>query len=155
MKKIFALLLVSLLALFSIVSCGEKRDIVIDINAFASELDRVYFGTDIELVDIEGEAVDVHYGINGLYDAARVKGSITITSDEYVILECTDEESAEKAYNIINDYRAERIKLFSSYASEQVPKLENALLKRAGKYVVFVVADNDGMVNDIWKGYVE
>ena len=155
MKKIFALLLVSLFTLFSIVSCGEKKDIVIDINELASKLDGVYEGTDIELVDIEGEAVDIQYGIKGLYDNARVKGSITITSDEYVIIECFDEESAEKVYDIINDYRTERIKLFSSYASEQVPKLESSLLKRAGKYVVFVVADNDRMVNDIWKGFVE
>lgn len=155
MKKIFALLLISVLTLLSIVSCGEKNDIVIDINELASRLDGVYVGTDIELVDIEGETVDAHYGINGLYATARVKGSITITSDEYVILECFDDESAENAYAIINDYRAERIKLFSSYASEQVPKLENALLKRAGKYVVFVVADNNDMVNDVWKGYIE
>ncbi len=155
MKKIFPVFFISLLVILSLASCGEKKVIYININDLAAKLDEIYVGTDIELVDIEGEAVDVHYGIKGLYSSARVKGSITITSDEYVILECVDEESAEKAYNLFNDYRTERIKLFSSYASEQVPKLENALLKQAGKYVVFVVADNAEMANDIWKGYVE
>lgn len=155
MKKIVAFFAVSLFVLISFLSCGEKNDVIIDMNDLAVKLDEVYVGTDIELVDIEGEAIDIQYGLSGLYTDARVKGSITITSDEYVILECTDEKSAEKAYTILNDYRAERIKLFASYASEQVPKLENAMLKQAGKYVVFVVADNDDMVNDIWKGFVK
>ncbi len=154
MKKIIYFFLITALAIASLVSCGENKEIVIDINNLAASLDTVYTGTDIELVDIEGEAITIHYGIKGLYSSARVKGSITITSDEYVVLECVDAESAEKAYDILNEYRTERFKLFSSYASEQVPKIENALLKQVGKYVVFVVADNADMVNDIWKGYI-
>ena len=155
MKKIFALFIISLCVITALVSCGEKNDVVIDINELASAFDAVYDGTDIELVDIEGEAIDIHYGIKDHYSSARVKASVAITSDEYVILECVDEERARKVYDVLSDYRTERIKLFSSYASEQVPKLENALLKRAGEYVVFVVADNYDMVNDIWKGCVK
>ncbi len=154
MKKIPIIFVIAVLVLASLVSCGEKKEIVIDIGSLASDLDAIYEGTEIELVDIEGEAVDIHYGIKDLYSAACVKGSITITSDEYVILECVDNESAEKVYAILDEYCEERIKLFASYASEQVPKLENAILKQIDKYVVFVVADNADMANDILKGYI-
>ncbi|MBR3966579.1 MAG: DUF4358 domain-containing protein [Clostridia bacterium] len=155
MKKNLTFLIVIAILLTSFASCGEKREVVIDINSLAAEFDKIYEGTEIELVDItESEAIDIHYGIKGLYSASRIKGSVTISSDEYVVLECFDEAGAEKAYELLDEYRRERIKLFASYATEQVPKLENAISKHIGKYVIFVVAENTDMANEILKGYI-
>ena len=155
MKKNLTFLIVIAILLTSFASCGEKKEVVIDINNLAAEFDKIYEGTEIELVDItEPEAIDIHYGIKGLYSASRIKGSVTISSDEYVVLECFDEAGAEKAYELLDEYRRERIKLFASYATEQVPKLENAILKHIGKYVIFVVAENTDMANEFLKGYI-
>ncbi len=154
MRKISVILLILAAILLSLVSCDEKKEIIIDIDNLAADFDAIYEGTDIELVEVEGEAVDTHLGLKGLYSTIRVKCSVTITSDEYVIMECADEVSAEKAYDILDNYRDERIKLFASYAAEQVPKLEDALLVRKGKYVVFVVANNVDMASNFLKGYI-
>lgn len=134
-------------------SCGEKEPVVIDIDAISSDIASVYEGAHIELAPLEGEAADAHLGLTGLYEKIHAESSITVTSDEFVVMEALDEASAEKAYKILDSYRKERIALFSSYASEQVPKLENALLEREGNYVIFVVAENITEAKDIWNRY--
>ncbi|MBQ8208761.1 MAG: DUF4358 domain-containing protein [Clostridia bacterium] len=150
--KIFAFLF-AFTMLFALASCGEKKEITIDIEALAAEISEIYKDGEIELTNIGEETVDINYGIKGLYSYVHCEGSITLTSDEILVIEATDEANAEKAYEIIEEYRLERIKLYSSYAMDQVPKLEDALLERAGKYIIFVVSEDTSEAEKIWNEY--
>ena len=76
-------------------SCGEKEPVVIDIDAISSDIASVYEGAHIELAPLEGEAADAHLGLTGLYEKIRAESSITVTSDEFVVMEALDEASAE------------------------------------------------------------
>lgn len=150
-SKIFVFLVLVIAVTFC--SCGEKEPVVIDIDAISSDIGSIYDGVGIELATLEGEAADTSLGLAGLYKKIHVESSITVTSDEFVVMEAIDAASAEKAYKILDSYRKERIALFSSYAADQVPKLENALLEREGNYVIFVVTENTSEAKDIWNKY--
>ncbi len=153
MKRRYIVFLAVVVLLFSFVSCGQKKDIVIDIGTLSSEITETFEGGEIEFVEINDETIDIHYGLKGMYNDAYCLGSITVTSDELLIIEATDEANAEKAYELLGEYVNERIELFASYAPEQVSKLEEALLQRAGKYVILLVAEDTTEAEKIWKKY--
>lgn len=140
-----------ILILFSFFSCGENKNVVIDVATLSSEIANTFDGGGIELVEIDDETVDIHYGLKGMYSDAYCLVSITVTSDELLIIEATDEATAEKAYALLDEYVNERIELFTSYAPEQVSKLESAMLQRAGKYVILLVAEDTAEAEKIWK----
>lgn len=156
MKIKIASILAVLFVLFSLASCEEEKEVVIDAEKLSGEISALYENGEIELVNIDNaEAFDIQYGLKGLYSFFYAEGSIAITSDEIVILEGTDADNAKKAYDTLEAYRKSRIKLFRSYAPEQVPKLEEALLERAGRYIIFVVAEDTSEAEKIWREYTK
>lgn len=143
----------ALIMLFSFVGCGDKGDVLIDAEALAADISELFVASDIELVQLNAESVDIRYGIGGLYDFIYAEASITVSSDEILVVEAKDEDKAAKIFEMLGVYRDERAELFASYAPEQVSKLEDALLERAGKYVIFVASDSTDEAEKIWKEY--
>lgn len=151
-KIVISVLIAAMMFVFF--GCGEQKAVIVDAEALAGDISEIYNDSEIEFVDIVGEAIDARYGLKGLYSFIHVEGSITVTADEILVMEAIDEVSAEKAYELLKSYRDERIELFASYAAGEVPKLENALLKKAGKYLLFVVSEDIADAEEIWKDYV-
>ena len=163
MKKRIISLFAVIFVLFSFVSCNSEkeksdpdRDIDIDVSKLSDDISKIYDDGEIELIEIDSaEAFDINYGLKGLYTFYYAEGSIAITSDEIVIIEANDKKDAKKVYEMLDSYREARIKLFNSYAKDQVPKLEDALLERVGKYVIFVVAEDVSEAEKIWREYTK
>ncbi|MEE0969560.1 MAG: DUF4358 domain-containing protein, partial [Clostridia bacterium] len=135
--------------------CGEnvEKIINIDAEALASELSEIYANGEIELLPLNSESSASRYGIDKYSDFIYAEASVTVTSDEIVVVRAIDKESAETVYEILKNYCEERAELFGSYAPDQVPKLEDALLERAGKYVVLVVSEDTSEAEKIWNKY--
>ncbi len=154
MKKKIVALFAAVMILISFVGCGEKNEVIIDTAVLAKELSKLYKGGEVDLVKLEKESADMTYGLAGLYTSLYAEASVTATADQFLVMEALDEENAEKALGILEEYLDARIKLFASYAVNEVPKLEEALLEIEGKYVVFAVAADVSAAKKIWNGYV-
>ncbi len=154
MKRLLIFAFVTAAVLF--VSCQKTPDravVDIDPEALYNELSEAYCDDDIELVELDRETADLTFGLGGMYSAIYAKASIGAFADSILVLEASDLVSAEKIYDMLKTYCEERTKLFASYALSEVPKLENALMERAGKYVVFVVSDDIEKAEEIWNSY--
>lgn len=149
MKKIICFVSVVLL-MWVVCSCGSA-EYTLDIEKTGEEVSKIYLNDKtVEITDLGEEETSLRYGLSGLYSELVCGVSVTITSDEYLIAEAKDSESAKTICDKLEEYRKERIDLFASYAQEQVPKLENAILKCEGNYVFFAVADDINAAESVW-----
>lgn len=139
-----------LLLIWVICSCGSA-EYVFDTEKAGKEISQIYLNDKtVEITALGEDEASLRYGLAGLYDKLICGVSVTITSDEYLVAEAKDAESAKAIRDKLDEYRKERIDLFASYAQDQVPKLENAVLKCEGKYVFFAVAENSSTAENIW-----
>ena len=150
MKKITELFL-ALILIISLSACGESKAVEINTEELARALENEYLGGKNELISFGEETGRVRYGIDGLYSYLYCCGSITIASDEVVLVEGKSEDDAKKIYELIEKYRNDRIELFKSYAADEVPKLEDAFLERSGKYVIFVASEDVSVAKKLFK----
>lgn len=153
MKRVLISFLALVLILLSVTGCTGSREINIDVKALSEELSGLFGTGEVELAELSKESYDIRYGLEGLYVYLYAEASIVVTSDEFIVLEAENESDAKKAFEVIDEYRNERAKLFKSYAPDEVPKLNGALLQRAGRYVVFASAPEDIVkeASKIWK----
>ncbi len=157
-NRILSVLAVLAVVLF-LFACAEEtpentdKDIIIDAEALANDISKAYGTGEIELISLDSASCDIRYGISGLYSYVYAEASVTVTSDEILVIEASSEENADTIYGLIDTYRMERAELFASYAPGEVPKLEGAFLEKAGRYIVFVASDNVDEAERIWEDY--
>lgn len=153
MKKKIVAFFAAVMILISFVGCGEKNEVIIDTAVLAKELSKLYEGGEVNLVKLEKESADMTYGLAGLYTSLYAEASVTATADQFLVMEALDEENAEKAVGILEEYLDSKIQLFASYGVNEVPKFEEALLELEGKYIVFAVASDVSEAKNIWNRY--
>ncbi|MBR4295231.1 MAG: DUF4358 domain-containing protein [Clostridia bacterium] len=152
MKKIF--IVFSVVLTLSFFGCAEADNKVydIDISKMAADIS-AEFDASVELTRLTEQSVNDRYGLKGLFSEIYAEASVAISADEFVVIKAIDEESAKQAYDMLDKYRKERADLFRTYAPDESPKLEKALLDRAGEYVFFVACEDTSSAEKIWKEY--
>ncbi|MGN1047746.1 MAG: DUF4358 domain-containing protein [Eubacteriales bacterium] len=151
MKNKFPVVILIFLLTALLFSCGNaKKDINIDVSEVASKLSSELASEKAGLVELTEDSSAIRYGIVGLYSKMYCEASVTVASDEFAVIEASDEQTAGEIVNKLDAYRKERISLFASYAASEVPKLEDALLESEGKYVIFVSSDKLDAAKEIW-----
>ncbi len=157
MKKLLILSLVFLLALYALSGCGGKQQATVQFDPqeaadalFASEA-----FSDI-LSPIQTNIAAMLYDVpEANIDACSVYCSTGATAEEIAVFRCTD-EAAAAALKKAAEQRIEAQKdAYESYAPQEIPKLENALLRSSGAYVVCVVADNYDAVTPVLDRYIK
>lgn len=93
-----------------------------------------------QLNELEPEAVERAFRVDpadiSAVDAYLGSGA---TVDEVSVWEGTDDSAAERIEQTLKDRLESRKADYSDYMPDEVPKLENAILVRQGKYVVLCV----------------
>lgn len=139
MKKILSLLLLCVLVL-SLAGCGSEAPKEIDGQALAGELmDAAVFS--VPLDELKASKAGVFYSVDGakLADAVMYHGSGT-SKEQVVIFKAVDEKSAAEMQETLKGLVAEWIEADRNYAPAEAAKLEKAVLRQGGVYVVLVVA---------------
>jgi hypothetical protein len=62
------------------------------------------------------------------------------TGEEYGIFTCNSEADAKKVYTALEEHKTWLYDTYATYNTEALPRIENATLVRAGKYVAYVSA---------------
>lgn len=149
MKKLIGSV-VLLAAAFLLAACGdEKKDI--DINALAGELlEKVEFVD--ELSQVDQETAERLYNIKDAVAQSVYIGS-GATAEEIAVFELKDEAAAIDAKDAALQRMKEQKESFETYIPQEVEKLDQAIVKVSGKYLIVCVS-NGNTANKIIESYV-
>lgn len=71
------------------------------------------------------------------------------TAAEILIFECTDEQAAQRVYDLAEPHLENLQTTYESYAPEEAKKVENAVKELYGRYVIVVVSSNTDTVQSV------
>ena len=150
MKKIFALILTTLLIATVFTACGGSAKNV-DLKAVMEQINSTY-GLD-GLKNIEDtDGLHRYYQI----EANQVKqfaAELTANASSYnevVIVEAVDQSAADAVETQLNARRRSQLSTAKSYDAEQVSMIEGCEVKTNGNFVYLVIGDQyDKIVADI------
>ncbi len=149
MKKTVSLIIMFALALTLLFSCGKAEESIavyeFDIDALAGSIaSSVSF--DDSLVRLSGESAEMRYVFG--YDRIAAYAGSGATAEVVIVCEFADNEAAEKGMSNIRAYLDAQHTMFEDYNVSELPKLENAMLQRYGRYTVCVVAPDTSAAYD-------
>ncbi len=115
--------------------------------------------TDIEFAD-ELDAVEdrVAAGLYGYTEETGVEKALVYlssgaTAEEIALFEAKDKESAAKIEELVKARVEGQIVSFRDYVPDEVPKLENCVLKVKDRYVALCVSNHNEKAEEIIAGY--
>lgn len=140
-----------------LVGCEKKDGLVIDLNALSTEVINVAEFRD-ELEELDDTILTNVYTSLQLSDVERYKVYVNSTSakaEELAIFEAKDEAKAENVLQAVNE-RIEDLRFgFEGYLPEELNYIENAVVKKEGKYVLFAVGQNYEKINEVFLEYIK
>ena len=93
-----------------------------------------------------------------LKDVEKYKVFVNSTggkADELAIFEAKSVEKAEEIYKAVKE-RADDLKFaFDGYVPEELKYIDNAVIKKEGKYVLFAISQKYENVNDIFTKHIK
>lgn len=148
MKKITAAFILVLTMMF-LMGCGEKKEEVKDINFYDLRTAMLNATTKLPEMQTASSADDnaselLAYVSDIDYEKVSnffVSYSKEGLADEIVVISVKDEADAKEAKESLQKHLDHRKNLFANYAVEEAARLENAVIKVSGRYVVLIIAD--------------
>lgn len=141
--RVAALAAVALTAMLALAGCGGAKEV--DPAALASQVaSEVAF--DEQLTQLDANAVERVFRVDpSLVETAVMYVGSGATVDEVSVWEAKDDAAAQQIEATLQSRVDSEKEDYASYKPEEVPKLDNAVLERSGKYVALCVtsdADN-------------
>ncbi len=138
MKKTLSVAIIVVMA-FTLAACGAQYT-SLDAEGLASSLASAEIFED-ELVELSDANTENNTGVDVTLcsDITFFMGA-GATGEEYGIFTCNSEADAKTVYSALEEHKTWLYDTYSTYKTEALPRIENATLVRAGKYVVFVSA---------------
>lgn len=93
---------------------------------------------------------DIDYSKVGAYFLSY---STKATSDEIAVIYLNNKNDIPAVTDALKEHIEDRIKLFSTYAPDEVTRLESSLVFSEGNYVVLIVCDNASEVKNAFYSY--
>lgn len=154
MRKQWKVVLVCFVLVF-VMGCGNsKENVSIDMGTLAEKLLETVKND--ELTKIDSELVESTYNIKAdQYEEGVVYVSSGATAMEIAIFKGKDKASVEEISKAVDTRKKEQIEAYTTYAPEQVPKLEAAIKKEVGNYIIYCVTEDtkqaENIINDAAK----
>lgn len=145
----------ALALLLLLAACGGKDSAAFSTENVQTLLDAELFAGEMEQVD--SYVVSLLYGIpeDSISDCACYMAINTSASaDEVTVLVLTDEAAAKTALEACRKRVETQIASYELYGPDQVPRLEDAVVRQAGNTVLLAVGDPDRLsaaVDDLLK----
>lgn len=106
------------------------------------------------LSELDTNVALTYYGI----DADSVKDSAVIvstgaTAEEIAVFEAADSEAADKVKTACEDRKEKQTTSYADYKPSETGRLDKAIIKEDGRYVVYCVTDDTDKANEIIDKY--
>ncbi len=155
MKKRIAALLLALTVVFLMGCGGEKKEEVKDVNfydlrtAMLNATDKLPEMQTASSVDDNASELlayvsDIDYEKVSNFFVSYSKEGL---ADEIVVISVKDEADVKEAKDSLQKHLEHRKNLFANYAIEQASRLDSAILKVSGRYVVLIIADENSKID--------
>ncbi len=157
MKKAVLSLMTILIIITMLTACNKKEALVIDIDALANEVIAAaeFREPTQELDDTILANIYSSLEINDVQKYKVYVNSTSAKAEELALFEAKDEAKAEAILQSVKE-RIEDLKFgFEGYVPEELQYIENAVVKKEGKYVLFAVGQKYEKINDIFVKYIK
>ena len=172
MKKKIALVLTLAICMAGLTACGGKDDNKSDsgktesttvqeeqkdfeCSELADKLQAEGSFTDLAVLDSK-IAIERLYGLDPeQIEASAFYSNSNATAEDVAVIKVKDESYTATVKKAIEDRVAEQKASFKDYNAAEVPKLEEAVIKVSGKYVVLVVSGDSAKAKDIVGEYLK
>lgn len=157
MKRKISLFLcfILLISLLAACSAKEQKPLEIDFSAFSTALlESGAFSEELELID--NDIGCYLYGVEENADTETLfYMSSGATADEFTLFKASSEDAASGLEKYVSDRLDYQKRSFEAYNPAEVSKLDSAVLKTSGAYVLLVVADDydaaSSVINEYFK----
>ena len=139
MKRTLSILLAVCMLMALAAGCGAKeKGYALDVVAENLESSGAF--SDI-LSELDLNVASMLYG----FDSADVSESKLLcstgaTTEEIGLFKCVDEDAAKRVLSFAEKRAASQRKAYESYAPAEMPKLDDAIIRRDGVYVFYIVS---------------
>ena len=135
----------------------NKKETVIDIDELTNEVISAAKFRD-ELQELDDTVLQNIYSSIQLSDIVKYKVYVNSTSaeaEELAIFEAKNEKGAQNIYQAVKE-RIDDLKFgFEGYLPEELIYIENAVIKKEGRYVLFGVGQNYEKINEIFNKHIK
>ncbi|MDO4541981.1 MAG: DUF4358 domain-containing protein [Bacillota bacterium] len=146
MKKLAITMLVTLLALFS-AACGSEAEF--SVSEIGEALNtKVAFSDTLTALSAEDAMALYALSSEEVADAV-VYISSGATAEEISVWQAADSKGVKAIEESITQRMNTQLDGYKDYMPEEVPKLENYILKTNGKYLVLCVTDDRETANEV------
>lgn len=136
------------LAVLTLAACGQKPpEKELDIAAFAQQaVKAVDFGDEVVLLS-ENTTKDFYdLQFEGLEQFVVYTSGTRATASEVAVFKVTDKDAMSKAKEAVNARLDDQKESYENYRPDEMPKLNNALVKEEGNYLLFAVSPNNDAI---------
>ena len=151
MKNLVLCVLVSFLTLILLAGCGSAKDqettafsgedIVVDMQAFLKRIeDAELFADTLERARESVLSAVMYLTTDGIETSAIHMGS-GFTGEAFGAFKCVSADAAGLLTDELDEYVKAQKAMYADYAPDAIPRLNNAIIRRSGSYVAYVVAE--------------
>lgn len=142
MKK----LLMVLISLCLLWGCSNQDSVVIDLASLGKQMqEEIAFDDELNLLSTD--MIPALYGIDNAVEAYVYMGS-QATAEEIALFKFANAEDASAGKATLEDHLEKQKQDYANYIPEEVARIEKAVLRQEGNYVLLCVSYDEG-VNDI------
>lgn len=152
MKKKLSILLTVIAAAFILTACGKS-------NSQTADTDITKLREDLQATVTSGELAEISsdlFASTYFFDMAKVEESTAALSSgasacEVAVVKCSDSSYVSEAKKLFETRVKNQSDLFADYNAPEVAKLDAALIKTSGNYIVLCVTDDTAKAEEILK----
>lgn len=155
MKKLMKILSLCLALLIALSACGNTSYISFD-DVYNDLITSIDFGSNMsEMSEIAAENFYFIYDTEILEDYKIYMDESNSTPNEIALFRLAKESDRTTVETIVKN-RINDLKIgFEDYNPDEMYKLENAVVKSSGQYVMMVICGDNSKAADIIKGYLK
>lgn len=123
----------------------------VDIKAFAENV-VASIEYDDELIVLSENVLDKYYDLpaNGIEEYIIYVSGSAATTNELAVFKCSDSSALKDVKAAVESRLSEQNELYASYRPDEVYRLENALIKTEGNYLLLCVSNDNETVEKLF-----
>lgn len=153
MKKHLILIVMAIAAMSILTACTDKspKEVTANVDDLAKQLNDETVAPD-QLAQVSPDIIESTYFV----DMEQIEESSTYmglgaTGCEISVIKCKDAAYTAEAADLLKSRAKNQAELYATYNAEEAKKLENAIVKTSGNYVVLCVVDDTKKAETILK----
>ena len=152
MKK-FCIAMIMMISMVMIAACGKNnsKEVSADPAALAKQLAEETVSSDT-LSEINTDIMASTYFVDTeKIDSSSAYLSTGASACEATVIKCKDSSYVSEVETLFKNRVTSQTDLFSSYNAGETKKLQNAIIKTSGNYVVLCICDDTSKAEEILK----